>query len=204
MKQLIEHLTNLFGRFPSIGPRQAKRFVYFLLGQDDLEIDALISALNRLKHNRGQCRSCYRFFANGGGEVCDLCTPTSGRDNTQLLVIEKDIDLENILKTGAYQGYFFVLGGNLPILEPQPETQIRLRELTTLIHELKTTLTEMILALSATTEGDHTAEYLKTYITSLPEAKNIKTSLLGRGLSTGSELEYADIETLKNALKNRS
>ncbi|MFA5987369.1 MAG: toprim domain-containing protein [Candidatus Paceibacterota bacterium] len=125
------------------------------------------------------------------------------------MIVAKDIDLENIKRSGAYTGRYFVLGGLLPILEKHPEEKIRttkLKDLLTTTLE-KDNLREVIVALSANPEGDYTADFLKKYIGDIASATNpstqIKISVLGRGLSTGTELEYSDSDTIKNALKNR-
>ena len=92
----------------------------------------------------------------------------------------------------------------MPILEKEPEKRVRSKELRARIKKgLESGLTEVILAMNANIEGENTAEYLKTQLSNLSTSKLIVT-MLGRGLSTGAELEYADPETLKNAFKNRS
>ena len=93
------------------------------------------------------------------------------------------------------------MGGLLPILEPNPEQKIRLKELGQKITAHP--LTEVILALSVNPEGDNTVEYLKRFLAEPAAKQGFKISVLGRGLSTGTELEYSDADTLKNALKNR-
>ncbi|MFC1775688.1 toprim domain-containing protein, partial [Patescibacteria group bacterium] len=119
-------------------------------------------------------------------------------------VVEKDVDLENVNKTGAYKGLYFILGGSLPILEQNPAKKIRARELFDRAQEYsKNGLKEVILATSATPEGENTAQYVKKILAPLAEKYGVKISALGRGLSTGTELEYSDTSTLENALKNR-
>jgi recombination protein RecR len=120
------------------------------------------------------------------------------------MLVEKDVDLEAVEKAGLYRGYYFVLGGTVPILDPQPENHIRFRALLNeLDRQLKEGLTELIMALSLTTEGNHTADWLVEHLQPVIDKTGLKISFLGRGLSTGSELEYADAETIKNALTNR-
>ena len=205
MNQLIDRLVESFRQFPGIGPRQARRFVYFLLGEGDGYITRLSSELLALKDKINRCVDCGRFFALSGGKVeqCTICSDTN-RNRELLMVVEKDIDLEAVRKAGIYDGHFFVLGGNIPILEKNPEEKVRIKELKTRL--AKGEIKELILALSATTEGDYTAEYLKKALLPPPTggaSPALKISTLGRGLSTGTELEYSDTDTLKSALKNR-
>ncbi len=198
MNQLIDRLVESFRQFPGIGPRQARRFVYFLLGEGEGYITRLSSELLALKDKINRCVDCGRFFPSTtvGAGACLICTDLN-RNRELLMVVEKDIDLEAVRKAGIYDGHFFVLGGNIPILEKNPEEKVRVKELKARLAKGETK--ELILALSATTEGDYTVEYLKKVLAS----PTLKISTLGRGLSTGTELEYSDTDTLKSALKNR-
>jgi len=202
MSDIIEKLVSTFVRFPGIGPRQARRFVYHLLGQNSHTIENLAKDLLELKQHVSQCRSCYRFFINDHvttQEICDLCLDQS-RNAALLMVLEKDSDLEVMRKSGYYPGHFFVLGGLLPILEDNPARKIRVNPLLEKIKTAKNQLKEIIIALAANPEGDNTCEYLQSALAPF----GIKITVLGRGLSTGTELEYSDADTLKNALKNRA
>ena len=209
----IEKLAEIFSKFPGIGGRQSKRFVYFLLTRDKNFLEDLSANLLSLKKNIKVCHFCQRFFQSAsaspqldgsesrGSNLCKICADSS-RDSSTLMVVEKDADLENIESTGVYHGRYFILGGTVPILEENPESKVRSKELLGLLKkEIKENgLNEIILATSANPEGDSTHSYLMSILKSL---KGIKISTLGRGLSTGTELEYSDKETLKSALENR-
>jgi recombination protein RecR len=199
MGSSFDKLTELFGRFPGIGPRQAKRFVYFLLTQPSAFAVELAKELEQIKRDVAQCTECQRFF-RGAGNHCHICE-SAARNNRQLLIVEKDVDLDAIEKSGVYKGLYFVLGGIIPILEAVPETKVRLQTLTALIKRRANSLEEIILALSATPDGDHTADVIREKLQSTIPA--VPIHVLGRGLSTGSELEYADRETLRNAFEGR-
>lgn len=198
-------LTSFFSEFPGIGPRQAKRFVYFLLTRNQSHLDELASLIAKIKEEMKTCESCYRFFFKNFSDSnsCDICS-AKNRDVSMLTVVSRDVDLENIEKTGVYNGKYFVLGGTVPILESQPENKIRIKELLRAV-ETRTSegLHEIVLAVNANPEGENTSDYIKKILAPLTQKHNIKISLLGRGLSTGTELEYSDAETLKNALQNR-
>lgn len=200
----IEKLTELFRQFPGTGPRQAKRFVHFLLTQNEDFLNALTNQIAHLKTGIAQCLRCQRFYPRMGEKtLCNLCSDTS-RDLAVLMVVEKDVDCDNVRRTGAYNGYFFILGGTLPILERDPARKVRARELIARIERgIKEGLKEIILALSVNPEGENTAQYVKKTIEPLTQKYNIKLSTLGRGLSTGTELEYADVETFRAAFTHR-
>ncbi|PIP86811.1 recombination protein RecR [Candidatus Campbellbacteria bacterium CG11_big_fil_rev_8_21_14_0_20_44_21] len=201
----IEKLTEIFGKFPGIGSRQAKRFVYFLLTKDRLFLENLSKNLLSLKKNIKVCGFCHRFYQSeiSRSNLCRICSDKN-REVETLMVVEKDADLENVERTGVYNGRYFVLGGVVPILEKNPEKLVRVNELLSLIEsEMKNNgLNEVILATGVNPEGDNTRSFLMTLLKKSKE-KKLKLSTLGRGLSTGTELEYSDAETLKSALENR-
>lgn len=201
----FEKLVSVFSRFPGVGMRQAKRFAYFILSQNNGFAEELSSLVSEVKKGAVQCSSCYRFFrrARSKNGLCDICS-AEDTDKTTILLVEKDIDLENIRKAGVYRGLYFVLGGLLPILEENPSKKIRIRELISILPEkLQNGLKEIIIAVSANPEGENTATYILKTLEPTSKEKGFEVSVLGRGLSTGTELEYSDGDTIKNALKNR-
>ena len=201
----LEKLSMLFGKFPGIGPRQARRFVYHLLSQDPAYIRELSEFIATIQDNIIECAECFRFFAkNGGGKTCDICS-NSGRDHEYLMIVEQDADIAPIERSGSYKGYYFVLGGTVPLLESEDMKKIRGGALKKIVEKrLKDGLKEVILAFSVNPDGENTARYVESLLSGMRGKKKLKTSTLGRGLSTGSELEYVDDETIKNALENRS
>lgn len=193
----IEELTRAFERFPGIGPRQARRFVFHLLSAGGSDRSRIADLISKLADNVRQCPECMRY-ANGGGPVCSYCADTA-RDDATLLVVEKDQDLVALERAGTYKGRYFVLGG---VLTLSGKGTIREKELVRAVERRsKAGLKEIILALSATSEGENTTDHLKQ--TLLPFRESIRITMLGRGLATGSELEYSDAETLAGALQNR-
>ena len=201
----LQKLIEYFVKFPGIGPRQAKRFVYFLLSQDSVFLQEFVQRVEELRNEINQCDECFRFFPSyrKDASVCEICNDPN-LENGAVMVVEKDIDLENIKKSGTYQGRYFVLGGLVPVLDKEPEKKVRLRELEGKIGALaKSGLSEIILALSANPSGDYTTEFLRERLTPLVGMHGLRVTVLGRGLSTGTELEYSDSETLKHAFENR-
>ena len=202
----IEKLTEIFKEFPGIGERQAKRFVYFLMSRNGSYSQVLISLIADLKKEISQCQECFRFFLLGHqmsklNNLCDICLDEN-LDSSILMIVEKDSDLESVRKSRAYNGKYFVLGGLVPIVEKNTNKKVRIDELKQKISE-KNKIQEIILAFSLSPQGDHTDFYIRNQIKEICEPLNIKISSLGRGLSTGTELEYSDNDTLRNAFKNR-
>ena len=203
----IDKLTEYFTKFPGIGQRQAKRFVYFLLTRNHSFLKEFTDLVLRLKKNTKMCSSCFRFYSenSNNSHLCNLCLDKN-RDKSLLMVVAKDADLNNIERIGDYNGSYFILGGLLPILEKNPEERIRINPLLNLVKEKLESgdLKEIILALSLNPEGENTIQYLLKSLKSLSEKHNLRIATLGRGLSTGTELEYLDDDTFQNAFKNRN
>lgn len=201
----IERLTDLFEQFPGIGPRQARRFVQFLLNSNSSFRGDLSEAIKHLGTETAQCKLCLRWYAKGTQQngLCSICGNPS-RDKTTLFVVEKDADIENVEQSN-FRGLYFVLGGTIPLASEEPERHIRLKELLKRIEADASNLqlNELILGLSATTEGDHTRMLIQEKVLPISEGLNFKITSLGRGLSTGSELEYADPDTIASALSSR-
>ncbi len=201
----LHRLETLFRQFPGIGPRQAKRFVYFLLSTQPGFRATLNKEIMELAAHVAICPSCERFFdkKNSSAELCSTCRDDS-RDATSLMLVAKDVDLDAIEKSKVYNGYYFVLGSTLSLIEKEPESKIRVKELLAAIEKraIKGTK-EIILALSLNAEGEHTREYVEELIAPVVKKHSLKVSTLGRGLSTGTELEYSDTETIRNALIGR-
>ena len=206
----IEKLTEFFKEFPGIGERQAKRFVYFLMSKDPNYSLNLSDLIKELKKEVTQCKECFKFFASLGDsvakrrpsrQVCEICE-NSDTDSSALMIVEKDSDLESVHKSRIYNGKYFILGGLVPIVEKNTNSKIRMSELIKKVQNEKG-LKEIILAFSLNPQGNHTDFYIRNQLKTAVEPLQIKISSLGRGLSTGTELEYSDNDTLKNALKNR-
>ncbi|OGY54489.1 MAG: hypothetical protein A2912_03655 [Candidatus Buchananbacteria bacterium RIFCSPLOWO2_01_FULL_40_23b] len=203
----IEKLSELFSRFPGIGRRQARRFVYFLLSADGGFVEDLLKEITTLREVTKQCTDCYRFFADTGGRAEGLCSLCGSQNINKkiVMIVEKDIDLENILRSKTYDGQFFVLGGLLSLLENSRRSDIRAKELLAGVEKRvqSNELEEVVIALSAHPEGEHTKMYLEKILNPFAEKHGVKITTLGRGLSTGTELEYSDADTIKNALESR-
>ncbi len=196
----LERLTNVFQKFPGIGPRQAGRFVQFLLRSSPALRRELAEGVRELGSDVHQCPSCLRYHTGKKG-ACGICADIH-RDTSLLAVVASDTDLLALERSHTYQGHYFVLGGLL-LLSSERTNGLHIKELlSSLPARIENGLKEIILAFPANPEGDSTAIRVREELTGFGNP-SMKVSMLGRGLSTGSELEYADPETIKNALEGR-
>lgn len=201
----INRLAALFAEFPGIGARQSKRFVHFLLKRDRTYLNELARQIASLQEVIFECEGCHRYFMKkfpAAPLKCVICQDEE-RDARTLMIVEKDSDLEALERSSIYKGRYFVLGGVLPILEKNPNARIRINALIDRITHENDNLDEIILACAVTPESEHTAQFVEATISPLVNATMTKITHLGRGLSTGTELEYSDAETLRYALLGR-
>ncbi len=216
--QTIENLIKLFSKFPTVGPRTAARFVFYLIKKPKEEIDELLKSIEELKNKMKICSLCFKSFEPDSSTLrsvsnradrtdlkqapdllCPICADTR-RDKTLLCIVEKEVDLEAVENTHKFKGLYFILGGTMAGLKKEQEKKQIEKRLDKFVERIKKdSIKEVILALNPTTEGQSTALWLKR---KLKDSK-IKTTQLGRGLPVGGELEYADDETLSSALENR-
>lgn len=215
----IQKLIDLFSKFPTVGPRTAARFTFYLMGLSKEEVNDLLKSIIVLKKNVKLCSFCFNPFEpsvtltkEGEVNLCPICSNPS-RDKTLFCVVEKESDLISIEKTKKYNGLYFILGGTVSTLKKEEIKNLRIEEL---IERIKNPekfgisnakFQEIILATNPTTEGETTALYLERILKPLKTrgepAEPIKITRLARGLPVGAELEYADEETLKSALEGR-
>jgi recombination protein RecR len=188
----IEKLSKLLSQLPSVGPKTAERYVFFLLNNSKEELLQLSNTIKDLKDKIKNCSRCNTFTEK---DPCLICQD-NGRDNKQICLVENTQDLWTIEDTQQFTGKYFVLGRLIdPISGINPEN-LPIKQFLNLIEKEK--IQEIIIALNFTMEGESTTLYLKKYL-----PKNIKITRLAKGLPLGSDLEYADSLTLKNALKYR-
>lgn len=200
----LDKLIRLFESFPGVGGRQAKRFAFHVLTMNENDTVELAKLISELKGSVVECHSCHRFFPTQNAEtLCSICA-SSNRDHNRLLVVERDSDIQAIERAGMYDGLYFVFGGTVPLLNNKENGKLRGGKLKATIEaRIPNGLTEVILGFSVNPDGENTARFAKSIIEPMLEEHDVRLSHLGRGLSTGSELEYADAETIKNALQNR-
>ncbi len=198
MQDHLERLAKLFLKFPAIGERQAKRFAYFILTQPESYVDALGETLRTARSLAHTCERCFRIYEGLPGQ-CQICADDS-RDHSMLVVVEKSHDIESFAKTD-YHGLFFVLGGLIPIVQKNVLAGTNIQKLVERVKsESSSVLKEIILAFPITPNGEHTDVAIRE---ALAPFEVVQVSSLGRGLSTGAELEYADAASLSASLKKR-
>ncbi|MBP6884754.1 MAG: recombination protein RecR [Candidatus Pacebacteria bacterium] len=200
--ELLHSLQQLFKRFPGIGERQAMRFAYFLATSDERYIKELIDTVTSVRKNVRRCSECFALSEKIEGGKCPICNNPK-IDRATLLVVEKDADRERFIASRSYSGRYFVLGGLAPAIEKEVASHIRIFELSNLVKN-EGTLSEIILGLSATPDGERTEALIISLLSEKIATNGIKISILGKGLSTGTEIEYSDKDTLLNALKSRT
>ena len=197
----IQKLIALFSKFPTVGPRTAARFVFYLLKSSDAEVKEIADSVASLKSTVKQCSFCFNPFepstsSGQEAELCEICR-NPRRDQTMLCIVEKETDLVPIEKTKKYPGRYFILGGALSRFNREDLKDLRTAEL--LARAGQKEIQETIIATNSTTEGESTALYLERILKPLGK----KITRLARGLPLGGELEYADEETLGSALDGR-
>jgi len=195
----IQRLIDLFSKFPTVGPKTAARFVFYLMRASKEEVDELVSSILNLKKNIKICSFCFNPFESTSPEVqlCKICSDPT-RDRSLVCIVEKETDLSAIEKTKKYRGLYFILGGTVSRLKKADAEKLRIKELEERIKK-HPEIKEIILAINPTAEGEATTLYLERLL----KPYNKKITRLARGLPVGAELEYADEETLGEALDGR-
>ena len=188
----IQELIDRFAQFPSVGPKTAERYVFYLLNQESAKLQSLASALSELHQKIKRCSQCHVFSAT---DPCPICADKERRQDL-ICIVENSQDLAVIENTKQFNGLYFVLDKLLDTLEDIGPEKLPLVALRDLIK--KKQVQEIILGLNFTLEGESTSLYLKKIF------PDLKITRLARGLPAGSDLEYADELTLANALKYRN
>lgn len=191
---LLERAVSEFAQLPGIGRKTALRLVLHLLRQEDARVLALTEALNQLKQNICYCKECNSISDE---VLCPICA-NENRSGEILCVVENIKDVLSIENTQQYKGKYHVLGGIISPMEGIGPSDIAVDLLLERI--AKGNVTEVVLALSTTMEGDTTNFYifkkLKPY--------QVRVTTLARGVALGDELEYADELTLGRSIKHRT
>lgn len=199
----FDKLVAYFEKFPGVGVRQAKRFAFHVLTMKREQVNELSDLISSLSNSVTECLICHRFFSYGQSSTCQICNDQN-RDIQKLLVVASDNDIQAIERSGTYNGLYFVLGGTIPLMSKDLDQKLRGGAFRVLVTEkIKNDDLEVILGFAVNPDGENTARYIESLLSEFASTGKIKISHLGRGLSTGSELEYADAETIKSALRNR-
>lgn len=192
--QLLEDAVEEFSQLPGIGKKTALRLVLSLLRQDVERVDAFSKAISRLRHEIQYCTVCHNI---SDLEVCDICSnPT--RDHSLVCVVENVKDVMAVENTTLFKGVYHVLGGVISLPEGIVPSDLEIDSLVSRIEDGE--VKEIIFALPATMDGDTTNFYIYRKL----KGKDVKLSMLSRGVAKGDDLEYTDEITLGHSIVNRT
>jgi recombination protein RecR len=192
--KLLENAVNELSKLPGIGRKTALRLVLHLLKQETANTDALGESIIKLRREVNYCKQCHNI---SDSEICLICSNPQ-RDQSLVCVVEDVRDVMAIENTGLYKGIYHVLGGIISPMEGIGPSDLNFE---TLVDKAsKGEIKEIIMALSATMEGDTTNFYLYKRLKEF----NITITTIARGISIGDELEYADEITLGRSIVNRT
>lgn len=191
--KLLENAVNEFSRLPGIGQKSALRLVLHLLNQPEQDVARFSNALTDLKNQIRYCKECHNISDQ---EQCEICTSLK-RDRSLICVVEDTRDVMAIENTNQYQGLYHVLGGLISPMDGVGPSDLSVDTLISRVQ--KEEVSEVILALSATMEGDTTIFYLHKKIKDM----GVKITTIARGISFGGELEYVDEVTLGRSIVTR-
>lgn len=189
----LQNLIEEFSKLPGIGPRTAARFAFNLLRRSEEDLELLSSAITKLKKDTKICRLCFNISEN---DLCEFCSNPK-RDRSTICIVEEAMNIPSIEKTRQYNGLYHVLGGIIRPSEGIGPDDLKFKDLA--LRTKNGAVKEIIIATNPNTEGETTALYLSKFLSTF----NIKITRLARGLSTGSDLEYADEITISSALSGR-
>lgn len=191
--KLLENAVNEFSRLPGVGQKTALRLVLHLLNQPVADVEGFSNAITKLKNEIRFCQVCQNISDLA---VCEICASVK-RDKTLICIVEDTRDVMAIENTGQYNGVYHVLGGLISPMEGIGPSDLNIESLVKRVTD--TEVAEVILAVSATMEGDTTIFYLYKKL----NGKNIKISAIARGIAFGGELEYVDEITLGRSIATR-
>jgi recombination protein RecR len=189
LAQLLEQLEKL----PGIGPKSAQRLAFHLLRAPREESELLAQAVRDVREKIGPCSRCGNYTDL---EVCDICLDPR-RESTVLCVVGDPRDLMAVENSAEFRGVYHVLGGLISPMDGIGPDELRLNSLMKRLGEQN--ISEVILALSPTVEGETTANYLANLL----RPRDIRVTQLARGLPFGGDLDYADQMTIAGALRGR-
>ena len=189
-----EELVKLISKLPGLGPKSAKRIVLKLINNRQELMKPMAKALTEVYKEISRCNNCGALKSNSLG--CDNCENSKKKYN-KICVVENIADQWSIESSSIYQGYFHILGGTISSSNNSSKQDLLIDSLVKRIK--KDNIEEVILATSATVEGQTTAFYIQDSLKNI----NVKISKLAQGLPVGGEIENLDDGTLISAFKNR-
>lgn len=197
MSPTIEVLIQKISRLPGLGPRSARRIVLYLIQNRERILEPILSGLQKIRNEVKQCIECGNVdvFLQ---QACPICSDIT-RKHDVICIVESVSDLWAIERTSCFRGQYHVLNGLLSSIDGRGPEFLRLDRLKERC--VKNSVNEIIIALSATVEGQTTDHYIKSFF---PKESGIKITSLARGIPVGGELDYLDDGTLFTAFSERS
>ena len=194
----IQNVADELSNLPSIGPRQAIRLAFYLIGEKTEDVHKLAVNINNLRKLK-ICKHCF-FPHQNAGDLCDICSNPNRKQNV-IRIVEKETDLISLENTKKFTGRYFITGPNPKTGFLENGQRNRIESLKKNIEQdMKGKAHEIIFAFNPSSLGDFQAATLMKELAPFTE----KMSRLGRGLPTGGEIEFADDETLGSALERRN
>ena len=193
--KLVEDAVNEIAKLPGIGKKSALRIALHLLKQEEERTQSLGNALVNLRTKTQYCQRCHNI---ADAPICSVCS-NRNRDHSIICVVESTTDLIAIENTSQYRGVYHVLGGVISPIEGISPGDIAIDLLLSRVSNPESEAKEILLALSATMEGDTTSFFLTKKL----KPYNLKITTIARGVPIGSELEYADEITLGRSILGR-
>lgn len=194
----IQQVIESFERLPGVGPKTAQRLTFYLLHVPQGELDRFANSVQSLIKDTVICSTC---FSVDESDPCSICTD-SRRNKEVVCVVEEPLDILALEKSGKYHGVYHALHGRIDPLNNIGPDEIYIGKLLDRIKNSTSEIKEVILATNPTMEGEATAMYISKQLKSVNP--NLKITRIGRGLPTGSDIEYADSTTLEQAILGRS
>lgn len=194
----ISALIESFSKLPGVGPKSAQRLTYYLLHVPQSQLDDFSENIVRLKKDTKLCSVCKNINET---DPCSICSDSS-RDKSVVLVVEQPLDILAFERTGKFRGLYHVLHGAINPMENIGPDEIFVQALLERVQSTECKVQELIIATNPTMEGNATAMYISKKIQD-SKNPNIKITRLGMGIPTGADLEYADENTLTQALEGR-
>ncbi len=188
----IDHLIDLMAKLPGLGPRSARRAVLHLIRKRALLLTPLADVMQEVAATARECLNCGNV---GTTEICEICD-SEKRATGELCVVEDVADLWAMERSGVFKGRYHVLGGTLSALESIGPEDLRIPRLSDRIETEG--ITEVILALNATVDGQTTAHYIADQLQG-----RVRLTSLAQGVPIGGELDYLDDGTISAALRAR-
>ncbi len=191
----FDNLKKTLKKLPNFGLKSAESVALYLALENQVQARELVDAINFALENITACPNCGGLSERG--KLCSICSDVA-RNSSAICVVEKSIDINAIEKSGAWRGKYHVIGGKLSPLRKITPEKLNIAQLVQKVADGE--VSEVMLALSNDIEGEATCHYIQE---KLSQFENVKLTRIGFGLPSGSQLSFADSNTIKSAMNAR-